>query len=85
MVIDDLSKAFASKDFLAEDGIIFISIDDNEIHNLRILMDEIFGSQHFVAQLKEGYQEKNTFYQNVCRTCLIILLIYSKMQNFPFK
>lgn len=34
---------------LARDGIIFISIDENEVHNLRLIADEIFGSKRFVA------------------------------------
>ncbi len=38
------------KELLAEDGIIFISIDDNEQHHLRMLMDEIFGKTNFAAQ-----------------------------------
>ena len=37
------------KDFLTEDGAIFVSIDDNEVQNLRSLMDEIFGPRNFVA------------------------------------
>ncbi len=37
------------KELLAEDGIIFISIDDNEQHHLRMLMDEIFGEKNIVA------------------------------------
>lgn len=39
------------KELLAEDGIIFISIDDNEQHHLRMLMDEIFGTANFIACL----------------------------------
>ena len=39
------------KELLAEDGIIFISIDDNEQHHLRMLMDEIFGEKNFFAVL----------------------------------
>ena len=38
-------------ELLADDGVIFISIDDNEIHNLRLLMDEIFDARNFVANL----------------------------------
>lgn len=37
------------KDFLAEDGSIFISIDDNEVHALRYMMDEIFGPSNFLG------------------------------------
>src|ERR1035437_7693413 len=39
------------KQFLREDGAIFVSIDDNEVAPLRLLMDEIFGTGNFVAQL----------------------------------
>ena len=38
------------KELLADDGVIFISIDDNEVHHLRMLMDEIFRQPNFVAQ-----------------------------------
>ena len=37
------------KELLAEDGVIFVSIDDNEQHHLRMLMNEIFGEENFVA------------------------------------
>jgi len=37
------------RELLAEDGVIFISIDDNELHRLRILMDEVFGEEHLVG------------------------------------
>lgn len=36
---------------LRDDGVIFISIDDNEVHNLRKLCDEVFGEENFVAQI----------------------------------
>ena len=38
------------KELLADDGVIFISIDDNEQHHLRMLMDEIFGEENLLAQ-----------------------------------
>jgi len=40
-----------ARNLLREDGVIFISIDDNEVHNLRKVCDEIFGEGNFVAQL----------------------------------
>ncbi len=40
-----------AKDLLSDDGVIFISIDDNEVDNLRKICDEIFGEVNFVAQL----------------------------------
>jgi len=36
------------RELLREDGVIFISIDDNEVHHLRMVMDEIFGEENFV-------------------------------------
>lgn len=38
-----------AKDLLSEDGVIFISIDDNEVENLRKICDEIFGQHNFIA------------------------------------
>lgn len=40
-----------AKELLADDGVIFISIDDNEQANLRMLCDEVFGEQGFVASI----------------------------------
>ena len=37
------------RELLREDGAIFVSIDDNEVHHLRCLMDEVFGEENFVA------------------------------------
>jgi adenine-specific DNA-methyltransferase len=39
------------RDLLKEDGVIFVSIDDNEVHHLRMLMDEVFGEDNFIAIL----------------------------------
>ena len=40
-----------ARDLLSDDGVIFISIDDHEIHNLRKICDEIFGEENFIATL----------------------------------
>ena len=37
------------RELLREDGVIFVSIDDNEVHHLRALLDEVFGEENFVA------------------------------------
>ncbi|MCC5842383.1 MAG: site-specific DNA-methyltransferase [Opitutales bacterium] len=39
------------RELLTEDGAIFVSIDDNEVHHLRCLMDEVFGEENFVANV----------------------------------
>jgi len=38
------------RELLSEDGVIFVSIDDHEVQNLRLLMDEVFGEYNFVAE-----------------------------------
>ena len=50
-----------AKDLLSDDGVIFISIDDNEQENLKKCCDEIFGAKNFIAQLIWGraYASKN--------------------------
>ena len=51
-------RLYIAKQLLKEDGVIFVSIDDNEAAQLRILMNDIFGEENFVAELiwenKEG-------------------------------
>jgi len=42
-------RLFLARSLLRDDGVIFISIDDNEVHNLRKIMDEIFGEENFVS------------------------------------
>ena len=44
------SRLLIARTLLKEDGVIFISIDDNEVANLRKLCDEVFGEENFVAQ-----------------------------------
>ncbi|WP_197234054.1 site-specific DNA-methyltransferase [Priestia endophytica] len=42
-------RLLLAKEFLSPDGVIFVSIDDNELHHLRILMDEIFKPKNMLA------------------------------------
>lgn len=43
-------RLFLAKNLLKDDGVIFVHIDDNEVHNLRLLMNEIFGEDNFIAE-----------------------------------
>lgn len=45
-----MPRLYLAKSLLREDGVIFISIDDNEVHNLRLLMNEIFGEENFICE-----------------------------------
>jgi adenine-specific DNA-methyltransferase len=44
-------RLYLARNLLREDGVIFISIDDNEVSNLRKLCDEIFGEENFIANV----------------------------------
>ena len=50
-----------ARDLLKEDGVIFISIDDNEVHNLRLIMNEIFGEENFEGHIhwRRRYNQPN--------------------------
>jgi len=43
------ARLFIARNLLSPDGVIFVSIDDHESHHLRSIMDEVFGSENFVA------------------------------------
>ncbi len=44
-------RLYLARNLLRDDGVIFVSIDDDEVHNLRKVMDEIFGEENFVANV----------------------------------
>ncbi|EHZ6657651.1 site-specific DNA-methyltransferase [Campylobacter jejuni] len=62
-----LPRLKLARDLLREDGVIFISIDDNEQANLKILCDEIFGKENFIScfiwQKKSGGGQAKYFYE----------------------
>ena len=56
-----MPRLYLAKNLLRQDGVIFVSIDDNEVHNLRLLMNEIFGEENFVAEFiwQKNFAPKN--------------------------
>ena len=58
-------RLFLARNLLRQDGVIFVSIDDNEVHNLRLMMNEIFGEENFVGEyiwhkkVTGGYDNEN--------------------------
>ncbi|HET8574165.1 MAG TPA: site-specific DNA-methyltransferase [Edaphocola sp.] len=44
-------RLFLAKNLLREDGVIFVHIDDNEVHNLRMIMNEIFGEENYITSI----------------------------------
>lgn len=69
-----------ARDLLKDDGVIFISIDDNEQANLKLLCDEIFGEENFVSsfvwQKKSGGGQAKYFYEGH-----EYILIYAKKKD----
>lgn len=71
------SRLKLAKDLLSNDGVLFISIDDNEIENLRKLCDEIYGESNFVAQLSIIVKTEGRQYGHFAKTHEYAL-IYAK-------
>lgn len=72
------SRILIARNLLKEDGLIFISIDDNEIVNLRRMCDEIFGSAQFIAQITLLCNPKGRSQDKYVANCHEYVLIYSK-------
>lgn len=70
-------RLFLARNLLREDGVIFISIDDNEIENLRRICDEIFGEENFVSQIIVQSNKRGQTYKEIAKTHEYLLL-YSK-------
>ncbi|MCX6252042.1 MAG: site-specific DNA-methyltransferase [Bacteroidetes bacterium] len=79
-------RLFLAKNLLRDDGVIFVHIDDNEVHNLRLLMSEIFGEENFVLNIiwhrRQNADNRN---ENFASTDHEYILVYSKNTNFSFK
>ena len=52
-------RLFLARQLLRDNGVIFVSIDDHEVHDLRLLMNEIYGEENFIAQLVWEKGRKN--------------------------
>ena len=75
-------RLFLSKNLLKDDGAIFVSIDDNEIHNLRLLMNEIFGEENFIAQfIWKRRQNVDSRSKNGASTDHEYIICYRKSDN----
>ena len=70
-----------ARDLLTDDGVIFISIDDNEVHNLRKICDEIFGESGFVAEFIWEKKKKPSFLNVNLGFKTEYILAYSKNRN----
>ncbi len=64
------------KELLATDGLIFISIDDHEHHRLRLLMDEVFGKDRFLASFAWVRKKKGSFLSKQIRKMTEYVMCY---------
>ena len=77
------------KELLSDDGVIFISIDDNEQHRLRMIMDEIFGAENLVSQIVAQTNPRGRFLrQDIAQTHEYVLMYakdasLAKIQKIP--
>lgn len=70
-----------AKDLLDKDGVIFISIDDNEQGNLKLLCDDIFSETNFVAQLVWEKKKKGSYLADSVTNIKEYILVYAKRKE----
>lgn len=68
---------------LRDDGVIFISIDDNEVHNLRKVCDEVFGEENFYTQIIVQSNKRGQTYKQISKTHEY-MLVYTKHTETEF-
>ncbi len=68
-----MPRLYLAKSLLREDGVIFVSIDDNEVHNLRLLMNEVFGEENFFCQIIVRANSRGQTYKQIAKTHEYIL------------
>lgn len=61
-------RLFLARNLLTDDGVIFVHIDDNEVHNLRLMMNEIFGEENFFAQVIVRSNSRGQTYKQIAKT-----------------
>ena len=77
-------RLFIARNLLKENGLIFVSIDDNEVHNLRLILNEIFGEENFIGDIVWNSTK------SVTNTAIISVshthnLIYAKEKEYYVK
>ncbi|MDP3330607.1 MAG: site-specific DNA-methyltransferase [Methylococcaceae bacterium] len=78
------SRLLLARELLTDDGVIFISIDDNEVHHLRKLCDEVFGEGNFVGQLIWKRRASSAMADNNVSTDHEYVICYKKNQITGF-
>jgi adenine-specific DNA-methyltransferase len=71
-------RLFLARNLLRKDGVIFVSIDEHEIHDLRLIMNEIFGEENFVAAISVLCNPKGRSQDKHFATNHEYILVFSK-------
>ena len=71
-------RLFLAKNLLRDDGVIFVHIDDNEVHNLRMVMNEIFGEENFVGQISIQSNPRGRQSEKYFATVHEYLIVFAK-------
>lgn len=75
-----LPRLLLARDLLSKDGVIFISIDDNEQGNLKLLCDDIFGEENLISQIITQANKRGQTYKQLAKTHEY-LLVYSRTED----
>ncbi|RDE97120.1 site-specific DNA-methyltransferase [Aggregatibacter aphrophilus] len=76
-----LPRLHLAKNLLKDDGVIFISIDDNEQAQLKLLCDEVFGEENFVGQIAWRRTDNQSNIGNMAKVKEYILLYAKNLEN----
>ena len=76
-----LSRLLLARHLLREDGIIFVSIDDNELANLKLVMDEVFGEENFIDYFSWAKSETPANLSRKSKKVVEYVLCYQKNKN----
>ncbi|MEM2116096.1 MAG: site-specific DNA-methyltransferase, partial [Candidatus Woesearchaeota archaeon] len=74
-------RLFLARSLLRDDGVIFVSIDDNEVHHLRMIIDEIFGEENFVGNIVSMLNPRGRQSMEYLAVTHEYLICYSKNIN----
>ena len=74
------SRLLLARDLLKDDGVIFISIDDNEQANLKLICDDVFGEENLISQIVIQSNKRGQTYKQLAKTHEY-LLVYVRSEN----
>ncbi len=77
-------RLFLAKNLLKDDGVIFVSIDDHEVHNLKLLMNEIFGEENFRGKIIRATGTRMGSGNKEISSETDYILVYSRSSSFEF-